>query len=141
MPMAVMTESREKTISSSAIWMMMAPNEAVPRVSPWCSSPSSFSWISKVALIRRKRPPARRMRSRPEMVCDSMAKRGVVSVINHERDISKSNRVIMATANPTVRALDCSSGGSFPAKMEMKMMLSIPRTISRAVSVSRAIQA
>ena len=40
-----------------------------------------------------------------------------------------------------VRPLPCCSGGSFPVRMEMKMMLSMPRTISSRVSVPRATQA
>jgi hypothetical protein len=43
--------------------------------------------------------------------------------------------------SPIFRALPCSAGGSFPARMEMKMILSTPRTISRMVSVKRLIQA
>ena len=38
------------------------------------------------------------------------------------------------------RACACCDSGSFPDRMEMKMMLSTPSTISRNVSVARAIQ-
>jgi hypothetical protein len=36
------------------------------------------------------------------------------------------------------RAAGCWGGGSLPERIEMKMMLSTPRTISRKVSVARA---
>ena len=45
MPTAVITESSEKTTSSTRIWAMTAPNEtALPDLA--CSSPSRCSWIS-----------------------------------------------------------------------------------------------
>ena len=47
----------------------------------------------------------------------------------------------MASARPMVRARDCWLWGSLPARMLMKTMLSIPRTISRTVRVTSAIQA
>ena len=50
-------------------------------------------------------------------------------------------RVTIAPANPRVRARALCSLGSRPDRIEMKMMLSIPRTISSAVSVPSAIQA
>ena len=43
MPTAVMTESSEKTMSSSRICTMTAPNDAATRALPWPSSPSSLS--------------------------------------------------------------------------------------------------
>src|SRR5262245_58496271 len=49
-------------------------------------------------------------------------------------------RMIIASDNPTFLARARSCCGSFPARIEMKTMLSIPRTISRTVSVPSAIQ-
>ena len=49
-------------------------------------------------------------------------------------------RMNMARPSPTLRALPCCSVGSLPARMEMKMTLSMPRTISSTVSVNSAIQ-
>ncbi len=46
----------------------------------------------------------------------------------------------IASDRPTFRARSRSSGGSFPARIEMKTMLSMPSTISSTVSVRRAIQ-
>ncbi len=46
----------------------------------------------------------------------------------------------MASANPTWRARFCCPAGSLPARIEMKMTLSMPRTTSSTVSVTRAIQ-
>src|SRR2546428_5019547 len=56
------------------------------------------------------------------------------------RESRSRMRVSMASARPTVRARGCSPAGSLPARIEMKMMLSMPRTISSTVSVRRAIQ-
>jgi hypothetical protein len=42
-----------------------------------------------------------------------------------------------ANANPMRRALACCSFGNFEAAMEMKMTLSIPKTISNKVSVAK----
>ena len=53
---------------------------------------------------------------------------------------SSRMRVTMASVRPTVRARGCSPAGSFPDRIEMKMMLSMPRTISSTVSVRSAIQ-
>ena len=49
-------------------------------------------------------------------------------------------RETMARSRPTRRAPFCWRAGSFPARIEMKMMLSIPSTISRAVNVRKPIQ-
>ena len=56
------------------------------------------------------------------------------------RETNKMIRMIIASANPKVRALGCLCSGSLPTRMEMKTMLSIPRTISSPVRVASAIQ-
>ena len=53
---------------------------------------------------------------------------------------SKPMRMINARLSPMVRARFCSSGGNPLDKMEMKRILSIPRTTSRKVSVMSSIQ-
>jgi hypothetical protein len=55
-------------------------------------------------------------------------------------DRSNRIRVPIATVSPRVRARCCCASGSRPARIEMKTMLSMPRTISSAVRVRRAIQ-
>src|SRR5687767_12302113 len=55
-------------------------------------------------------------------------------------DSSRRIRMIIASDNPTLRARARSAFGSFPARIEMKTMLSMPRTISRTVKVASAIQ-
>lgn len=47
----------------------------------------------------------------------------------------------LARASPTNLACFCFSFGSLPESMEIKIMLSIPSTISRIVIVSSAIKA
>ena len=56
-------------------------------------------------------------------------------------DNSNRMRVIMAPPSPRTRALCRCWGGSLPTRIEMKMMLSMPSTISRRVNVASAIQA
>ena len=58
-----------------------------------------------------------------------------------DRENSKAMRISMASSRPSLRAFGCWSSGSFPARMEMKMMLSMPSTISRPVRVRKPIQA
>ena len=47
----------------------------------------------------------------------------------------------MARAKPILRALGCSFSGSFPETIDKKTILSIPKMISKNVSVSSATQA
>jgi hypothetical protein len=49
------------------------------------------------------------------------------------------SRILVTSARPRprVRALACCGRGSLPARIEMKMTLSIPRRISRKVNVTR----
>ena len=54
---------------------------------------------------------------------------------------SSAMRVSIASASPVMRADSRCSGGSRPTRIEMKMMLSMPSTISSADSVTNAIQA
>jgi hypothetical protein len=50
---------------------------------------------------------------------------------------SKITRIISAIIKPIARALPCLAFGSFPAIMEIKMILSIPNTISNTDKVSK----
>src|ERR1044071_6571112 len=56
------------------------------------------------------------------------------------RLINSSTRVMSASERPSFRAFACFSAGSFPARIEMKITLSMPRTISRPVRVRSEIQ-
>ncbi len=67
-------------------------------------------------------------------------KSGAVSLIIQASENSSPIRVTIAPSRPMRRARGCWSAGSFPDRIEMKMMLSTPRTISRNVSVASAIQ-
>ena len=89
----------------------------------------------------RKRPPMIRIRSRPEISRPRTVKNGAVSRMTQVMDSSSRIRVTMARPSPRIRALSRFSWGSLPTRMEMKMMLSMPSTISSAVSVRSAIHA
>ena len=56
-------------------------------------------------------------------------------------EASSRMRVSMAPASPTVRARGRCAFGRRPDRIEMKMMLSMPSTISSAVRVASAIHA
>jgi hypothetical protein len=66
MPTSVMTESSEKTTSRRTICTKTLPKVALTRALLCPSSPSRFSYISKVLLPSKNRPPLTRIRSRPE---------------------------------------------------------------------------
>ena len=121
--------------------MMTLANEAATLLDVLPSSPSSFSWISCVLLAIRKRPPTMRMMSRPEISFPNTANNGAVNRMMIVSEKRSAMRVNMARVRPRVRAFACLFRGNFPARMEMKMILSKPRTISNAVSVIRAIHA
>src|SRR6266705_6626972 len=137
MPTAVITESSENTISSRTICPTTAANAARTRVPATPDSPSRPSWISRVLLASRNRPPAIRIRSRPENGRPRTWNSGAVRRMIHASAASRAMRVTIAPANPTRRARACCAAGSLPARIEMKMMLSMPSTISSTVSVSR----
>ncbi len=80
------------------------------------------------------------MTSRPENTWPNVVKSGRVKRMMPVRDKSRRMRVTMARVRPTVRARRCTPTGSFPARIEMKTMLSMPRTISSTVRVRSAIQ-
>ena len=65
---------------------------------------------------------------------------GLSSFTTQARPHSRMIRVISASPNPHWRALRCWAAGSFPLRIEMKMMLSMPRTISSTVNVNKLIQ-
>ena len=50
-------------------------------------------------------------------------------------------RVTIARPKPMIRARCCCSGGNFATRMDRKMMLSMPRTISSTASVKKLNQA
>src|SRR4029450_3932789 len=85
--------------------------------------------------------PAHRIRPRPRNSCPNRVKRGWVNLAIQATSESRRMRVTRANINPVCRALACCSGGNLPARIEMKMTLSMPRTISRTVRVKRLIHA
>ena len=66
--------------------------------------------------------------------------RGSVSPMIQLRLKSSRIRITIASPSPMRYAPACCEAGSFPTRIEMKTMLSMPRTISSAVSVRNAIQ-
>src|SRR5512133_3927912 len=141
-PTAVMTESSEKTMSSSPIWTTTDQNAlALTGFASAACCTSSLSWISTVAFPTRKSPPESRMRSRPETPWPRNEKSSRVSPITHVMAKRSPSRVTRATTSPSLRAPGCCSFGRRPERMDRKTMLSTPRTISISASVASEIQA
>ena len=146
MPTAVMIESSENTMSSIMICTTTAPSVAVPAAvaavatEAGMPAPSIFWWISCVALAIRNRPPPIRMMSRHENAWPSTENSGAVRPTIQAMASSNASRVTAASRMPMLRALLRCAGGTFAARIEMKMMLSMPSTSSSAVRVASAIQ-
>ena len=64
--------------------------------------------------------------------------KSAVKLITQLKENSKAKRDNIAKPRPRRRALSRCSGGKRPTRMEMKMMLSTPKTISSAVSMANA---
>ncbi len=160
MPTAVRIESTENTMSSAMIWAMAAakPSAALPlsgsSSSPLSPSGSMLWWISLVAFHNRNRPPAIRIRSRPENAVSKLGTplkpgspvmpRSITEacrVTSQPISISRQMRMIRARARPIRRAFCCCSGGSLFDRIAMNTRLSIPSTISSAMRVMSAAQA
>ena len=104
MPTAVITESSEKTMSSTMICRITALNDGATRADRSPSTPSSFSWISRVALASRNRPPPSRMRSRPDTPRPSTLNSGSVRRTIHASENSSRMRITIAATRPSRRA-------------------------------------
>ena len=144
MPTAVITESSEKTMSSRRIWTITpAKRTGAPAglVSP-CSSPSSFV----MDLVRRLGDQEQAAADQDQVAPgDRPVPRCVKSGVGQADDPGEQGEqrrcaMHMARLRPRRRAVALPSAGSLPARIEMKMTLSMPRTISSTVRVSRAIQ-
>ena len=57
----------------------------------------------------------------------------------HDREKSNATLINIARNRPTSCAFFCSVAGNLPDRIEMKTILSIPRTSSRPVRVTKAI--
>jgi hypothetical protein len=128
-------------MSMIAIWITITAKLANTRVLRFSSAPSSVPWISVTLFASRNRPPNNRMMSRPENSNPNKPNQGFVRRVSQTIENSSAMRVTIANARPVMRAVSRRSGGRRLTRMEMKMMLSMPSTISRADSVRNAIHA
>ena len=92
------------------------------------------------ALIQQESPPPIMIRSRHENACAAMASTGSVSLAIQVMPPSSASRVPRATASPNLRASAWRSTFTRPTRTAMNTRLSIPSTISSAVSVRRPAQ-
>jgi hypothetical protein len=93
-----------------------------------------------VALPSKNRPPTIRIKSRPEISWERTVKSGSVRRMTQVIEKSSRMRMSMASPKPTRRASAGRFSGSLSVRIEIKMMLSMPSTISSAVRVKSAIQ-
>src|SRR6516164_334159 len=80
------------------------------------------------------------MRSRPEKLWPPICSQGCTRRVSHTTENSNAMRVSIASARPLMRAVACDCGGNRPTRIEMKMTLSMPRTISSSDSARKASQ-
>ncbi len=141
-PMAVITESTEKTASSMRICTSTANNVlGLEPCSSRVSGPSRLSWISVVLLASRNRPPPIRMKSRAVNGSPSSWKSSTSSDMIQAMRNSMTSRPRRAIPSPSRRASSRFFSGRLPERMEINRMLSMPSTISSAVRLNRATQA
>ena len=139
-PIAVSIESKEKIRSSKTIWKRTNNAEVFTLILMVWSSPSIFWCISEVLLTIRKIPPAIKTRSLTEMPRVKIVTIGLVSLI--KKLMVSNSRLLNSMANkrPTLRIVRCWRNGSLLVINDIKIILSIPNTISRNVKVKSAIQ-
>ena len=81
-----------------------------------------------------------RIISRPEISKVNAVNSGWVSLIIRVIENNNAIRMTIASMSPIVRPLACWCCGNLPARIAMKIILSMPSTISRAVRVMSASQ-
>src|SRR5690606_11661357 len=142
MPTAVMTESRENTMTITAICAITTQNTCELLVVRGSSSwpPVISSRISIAPLTSRKPPPSTRIRSRTEMPIPPSWNRSVCIRDRNASETSSAMRVMQATAMPNLRAKARWCSGRRPTAIEMNTRLSMPSTISSALRVTRVNQ-
>ena len=79
-------------------------------------------------------------KSFPVNPCPITSKRVAVSFVNQKIEPNNPSRANSATNKPIDRARRCSLKGNFPERIEINMILSIPKTTSNTVNVIRLIQ-
>ncbi|MCY1227726.1 hypothetical protein D9M72_400120 [compost metagenome] len=144
MPTAVMMLSIENTRSSTRIWPMAEAKLCTALAAPPSSASSSAEtwwWISRVAFQTRKAPPAIRMMSRHDSPWPRMVNTGSVSLTMKAMVASRPRRITSARLMPILRAFSRMASGSLLVRIEMKIRLSIPSTISMATRVASAAHA
>src|SRR5262245_52391195 len=89
----------------------------------------------------RNSPPPMRMMSRPDIPIPKTVSSGAVSFIIQVKVNNRMMRNTNASASPIWRARLACAAGSRATMTEMKMTLSMPRTISSTLSATRAAHA
>jgi hypothetical protein len=140
MPTAVITESKLNTMSIRMIWsttLSMLVAFAVLAL-PSRFLCSTLAWISTVAFQIRNSPPMISTRSRPLIGWSRDVKERVLHT--HDEADAEEQHQTRDHGQPKTHALRLALASfpfSSPLRMLMTMMLSMPSTISNAVSVSR----
>lgn len=151
-PTAVSMESNENTISIKMIWIITLISILAPTATAftsWCSCNCILECISSVLLMIRKSPPTMRIMSFQEnfigpsvsgspnqsSVSTGSFRPMIQLIINNNATLNN-----MAKSRPIFLAFFCWLSGSLLERIDIKMMLSTPSTISRKARVSRLIQ-
>ena len=141
MPTAVITESKENTKSINEICKIAATIFFEPLI--FFSSLLSFrpkktsEPISQPLLIIKNNPPKINRKFLNENPTSPIVNNGSVRVIIQDNVINIKIRIINAKDNPKIRAVLRFLTGNLATTMAIKIKLSIPRTISKNVRVSR----
>ena len=110
-----------------------------------CPLSSIFSWISLVLLYNRKSPPRNKIKPWPlipPVIQDSLStKKGFFIAVKSDIPNNNKIRIAIAKNKPILVAFLRWLFSNLPAAIPIKIMLSIPKTISKKVNVSNAIQA
>ena len=139
----MITESSEKTTSSARIWNTVATDPAGLRLGaalrprPRLDRLDPFVELVR-RLVDRNSPPASSTRSRPENALPSTVNRGFVSPISQDSANSSAMRSTSASPIPSWRTRARGARGfTFCDRIATSRTLSIPRTISMTVRLTR----
>ena len=141
MPTAVITESKENTKSINEICKIAATIFFEPLIffsSLFSFKPKNTSELISQPLFKIKnKPPKIKRKFLKEKPTSPIVNNGSVSVIIHDNAINIKIRIINAKDKPKIRAVLRFFAGNLATTMAIKIRLSIPRTISKNVRVSK----
>ena len=139
-PTAVNTESSENTISISAIWITTTRRvPALARPGRSGAAPSSVSWISVTLLSQQEQAAGAEDQVADREGAPEAVNSGAVSRVSHTIENSSARRVSMRQRQADdARARAGARAAARPTRIDRKITLSMPSTISSSASVANA---